>query len=71
MVDDLLVGGVERVQLQMLLAVVLVENDEADDLARRREELDVADSQLGNVDVEGAERHVELVRERNDLQGMG
>ena len=66
-VDDLLVGRVERVQLQMLLAVVLVENDESNHLPRRRKELNVANPQLRNVNVEGAERHVKLVRQRNDL----
>ena len=67
MVDDLLVGRVERVQLQMLLAVVLVENDESNHLPRRRKKLNVANPQLRNVNVEGAERHVKLVRQRNDL----
>ena len=67
MVDDLLIGRVERVQLQMLLAVVLVENEESNHLSRRRKELNVPNPQLRNVNVEGAERHIELVRQRNDL----
>lgn len=67
-VDDLAIGDIEGVDADLPTTSEFVEDGESDRTVVGRDELEVANAQLVDVDVERVERHVEFVCERNKLE---
>ena len=65
--DQLAIHHVQVVDLQPATAMVLADEGKADGLVRGGEELDVANAQVGDVNVERSEG-VQFAGQRNDLQ---
>ena len=68
-VDDLAIGDIEGIDADLATTPEFVEDGESDRTVVGWDELQVANAQLVDVDVERVERHVEFVCERNKLEG--
>ena len=67
-VDHLAVGNVEGVDADLPTAAEFVEQSEPDRTIVGRQELEIANAQLVDVDIESVECHVEFVCERDELR---
>ena len=63
------IGDIEGIDADLATTPEFVEDGESDRTVVGWDELQVANAQLVDVDVERVERHVEFVCERNKLEG--